>query len=242
MKPQDFPIHISAKEDEIAPLVVMPGDPKRAKYIAENFLEDAKMVSDVRGMSCFTGTYKGTRVSVMGHGMGMPSASIYLFELFYFYKVEKIIRVGTCGVISPEVLVPEIVAVDSIYSESNFAYQFDGSTQRVVYPSKSLLDDLLMTAKETNKKIHVGMGLTCDVFGPYVDIDAILGRIPKDMNPLVEEMEGFAICHVAKYFNKKAACIYTAVDSKFAEEVLTPEQRETSLNDMLILALDAIIK
>ena len=112
------PAHIACTEKEIAPIVVMPGDPLRAKYIAENFLSDAKLVSDTRNMFIYTGTYKGTEITVMGSGMGMPSMSIYAFELFYFYGVEKIIRVGTCGGLIPELNVPDLIVVDS------FAYMY----------------------------------------------------------------------------------------------------------------------
>ena len=127
MKPQQEPIHIVCKnKEDIADIVIMPGDPLRAKYIAENFLENATLITSVRNMLGYTGTYKGKRVTVMGHGMGMPSAGIYAFELFYYFNVQKIIRIGTAGVVSQEVKIPEIVLADQVYSESNFAYQFNG--------------------------------------------------------------------------------------------------------------------
>ncbi len=241
MKPQEFPIHMNCPEGSVAPIVIMPGDPLRAKYIAEKFLTDVQQITSIRNMLGFTGNYKGQRVTVMGHGMGMPSAGIYVFELFYYYNVQKIIRIGTCGVVTPDIKVPEIVLADCIYSESNFAYQYNGYDKNIVYPSKNLVEKIIATANSTNKKLHIGTGMTCDVFGPYVDIDAILNRVPEGINPIVEEMEGFGICHIANSFNREAACLYTAVDSKFSEDVLSPEERERSLDEMITLALDSLI-
>ena len=237
------PIHIKVENNtDIAKLVLMPGDPLRAKYIAENFLEDAKMVTSVRNMFGFTGTYKGKKVTVMGSGMGMPSMGIYSFELFHFFDVDKIIRIGTCGVVSPEVKVPEIILADLIYSESNYAYAFDGYTKNTVEANKKLNREIRLTAKELGTKIHEGAMLTTDVFGPYVDVDKILDRVPSYINLLGEEMEGFALLHTANYFGKQAAVMATAVDSKYSETVLSIEDREKSLNDMITLALESIIK
>ena len=241
MKPQERPIHIECKKEDIASVVIMPGDPLRAKYIAENFLDIAKLVTSVRNMLGFTGTYKGQRVTVMGHGMGMPSVSIYAWELFHFYNVEKIIRIGTAGVVSPDVLVPEVVLADNIYSESNFAFQYNGYGGHTVKPSVNLNKKILEVAKNKNMKIHVGTIMTCDVFGPYININAVLGRIPSGIEPLAEEMEAFGLVHVANSFHKEATCMVTAVDSKFSEVVLSIEQRETALNDMITLALDSLV-
>lgn len=237
------PIHIKVENsNDIAKLVLMPGDPLRAKYIAENFLENAKMVTSVRNMFGFTGTYKGKNVTVMGSGMGMPSMGIYSFELFHFFDVDKIIRIGTCGVVSPDVKVPEIILADLIYSESNYAYAFDGYTKNTVCANKKLNREIRLTAKELGTKLHEGAMLTTDVFGPYVDVDKILDRVPSYINLLGEEMEGFALLHTANYFGKQAAVMATAVDSKYSDTVLSIEDREKSLNDMITLALESIIK
>ncbi|MBQ8192554.1 MAG: purine-nucleoside phosphorylase [Bacilli bacterium] len=240
MKPQDQPIHINAKKDDIAPIVILPGDPLRAKYIAENFLDNAKEVTNVRNMLGFTGTYKGTRVTVMGSGMGMPSCGIYVFELFYYYNVQKIIRIGTCGVSSPKVEIPEIILADKVYSESNFAFSYNGYKENVVVPSQNLVNNIEKCAKEKGLKIHKGTIMTTDVFGPYVDDDALMARVPQGLDILGEEMESFGLIHVANSFNREAAVLVTAVDSKFSDTIVSVEDRQTSLNDMIGLALDSL--
>ncbi len=236
------PIHINAEKGSIAPLVLMPGDPLRAKYIAENFLENAKEVCNLRNMLGYTGTYKGVRVSVIGSGMGMPSMGIYSFELYYFYHVEKIIRIGTCGVVNPNINVPELILATKSYSETNFAYTFDNYDKNITYPSKELNEKIIETSKELGYKLHVGDITTMDVFGPYIDYDRVLNRIPKELNVLGEEMEAFGLFHIASHFQKEASCLLTAVDSKFSDVVLSGEERERSLNDMITLALNSIIK
>jgi len=236
------PIHINASEGSIAELVLMPGDPLRAKYIAENFLEDAKEVCSLRNMLGFTGFYKGVRVSVVGSGMGMPSMGIYSWELCHYFNAKKIIRIGTCGVVSPEVEVPELILANSAHSESNFAYTFNDYEKHVTYPSTELNSKIIETAKELNYKLHVGDVTTMDVFGPFIDYDRVLNRIPKELNVIGEEMEAFALFHIANHFNREAACILTAVDSKFSDVVLSGEDRQNSLNEMITLALETIIK
>lgn len=238
----ETPIHINAKEGSIAELVLMPGDPLRAKYIAENFLEDAKEVCNLRNMLGFTGTYKGVRVSVIGSGMGMPSMGIYAWELYHYFNVKKIIRIGTCGVVSPEVLVPELILANSAYSESNFAYTFNNYKEHITYPSKDLNNLIIEASKELNYKLHVGDVTTMDVFGPFIDYDRVLDRMPKDLNVIGEEMEAFALFHIANHFKREASCILTAVDSKYSDVVLSGEERQNSLNEMITLGLEAIIK
>ena len=236
------PVHINASVNDIAEIVLMPGDPLRAKYIAENFLSDAKEVCNLRNMLGFTGTYKGKRVTVMGSGMGMPSMGIYSWELYHYFNVKKIIRIGTCGAVSKKCLVPDLILATASFSESNFAYTFDNFEGNITYASKELNDKIIKTAEELNYKLHVGNITTMDVFGPYVDYDRILNRIPSELNVLGEEMEAFALFHIANHFNREAACLATVVDSKFSDIVLTGEQRQNSLNEMITLALESIIK
>ena len=241
MKPLKEPVHINAKMGDIADYVLFPGDPLRAKYIAEKFLSNVKQVTDVRNMLGFTGDYKGKRITVMGHGMGMPSVSIYAFELFYYYNVQKIIRIGTCGVCSKEVNIPDIIVADKIFTESNWGFQYDGSTNSLEYPTPSLLRTIEETAHAKNIKIHEGTLITSDIFGPYGADDEQIGRVPKDLNLLGEEMEGFALLHLAYKFEREAAVIVTATDSKFTDKVVTSEERQTSLDDMISLGLDSLI-
>ena len=239
------PIHIEVKDkSDIAQLVLMPGDPLRAKYIAENFLDDAKCITSVRNMLGFTGYYKGKRITVMGSGMGMPSMGIYSFELFHFFDVQKIIRIGTCGAVSPKAQINDMLLSESVYSESNFAYTFNNYDKHVVLADSKLNSDVVLASEELglNDKLHVGMLTTMDVFGPYIDFERVLDRIPKEYDVLGEEMEAFGLIHIANSMNKKATAIATVVDSKFSDVVLTIEERQTSLNNMIKLALEAIIK
>lgn len=236
------PAHIGCTKEEIAPIVVMPGDPLRAKYIAENFLSDAKLVSDTRNMFAYTGTYKGKRLTVMGSGMGMPSMSIYSFELFYFFGVEKIIRVGTCGGLVKEVNVPEIIVADCAYNEGNFAYSYNGDPTHLAYPSKNLTDQILETAEELHLHTHQGTVVTTENFDFYSNYEAMLNRIPKNIKAIAGEMEAFALFHIANSFDKEAACVLTVVDSKFSEVFMSQEDREKSLNESITLVLESIIK
>lgn len=239
------PIHIEVeKKEDIAKFVLMPGDPLRAKYIADNFLENAKCVTSVRNMLGFTGTYKGVSLTVMGSGMGMPSMGIYSFELFHFFGVEKIIRIGTCGAVSPKANINDILLSESVYSESNFAYTYNNYRERVVMADKSLNENVVKAANDLglNDKLHKGMLTTMDVFGPYIDFERVLSRIPKEYEVLGEEMEAFGLIHVANSMKRSATAIATVVDSKFSDVVLSIEERQTSLNNMIKLALEAIIK
>lgn len=241
------PIHIKVdNKEDIASLVLMPGDPLRAKYIAENFLDDAKLVTSVRNMLGYTGTYNGIKVTVMGSGMGMPSMSIYAFELIHFFGVKKIIRIGTCGAVSPKAGVGEILLSDKVYSESNFAYTYNDYKDNVVIANKELNDTIIATSKELGMqdKLHVGMLTTMDVYGPYIDYDRVLERIPSEYKDKIlgEEMEAFALVHIANTMGRKATAMATVADSKFSNVVMSIEDRQKSLDDMITLALEAIIK
>lgn len=239
------PIHIEVEnKSDIAPLVLMPGDPLRAKYIAENFLSDAKLVTSVRNMYGFTGTYKGVRVTVMGSGMGMPSMGIYAFELFHYFNVQAIIRIGTCGAVSPKAGINDMILASQVYSESNFAYTYNNYRKRVVDANEELNKKVIEASKELGieTNVHLGMLTTMDVFGPYIDFDRVLDRIPDEYEILGEEMEAFGLIHIANSMGRCATTIATVVDSKFSNVVLSIEERQTSLNKMIKLALEAIIK
>ena len=234
------PAHIDCSKEEIADTVIMPGDPLRAKYISEKYLTDAKLVTSARNMFGYTGYYNGKRVTVMGHGMGMSSASIYAFELFYFFGVNKIIRIGTCGALSPNLRVPDLIVADRSYTESNFAYSYNGDPTHIAYPSKNLTKRILDVASQKNEDVKFGTVLCTEQFGFYSDNEHVISRIPENIKPIAEEMETFALFHIADSFDKDAAAILTVVDSKYSEDFLSIEDRERSLDRMITLALDSI--
>lgn len=235
------PAHIECTKEDIADVVIMPGDPLRAKYIAEHFLENAKLVNKIRNMYAYTGEYKGHRLTVMAHGMGMPSVSIYAFELFYFFGVKKIIRIGTCGALQPEIDIPDLIIADESYTEANFAYSYNGDPTHYSYPTKKLTEHIIEKSKEKGLKVHVGTVMCTEQFGFYSDNEHVLKRVPEGTRLLGEEMETFALFHIANSFERESAAILTVVDSKYKEAFLTPEERETSLNNMITLALDSVI-
>lgn len=237
----DSPIHIEANAD-IGELVIFPGDPLRAKYIAEKYLEGSKLVTNIRNMSGYTGFYKGKKITVMGSGMGMPSASIYLFELVHYFHAKKVIRIGTCGAVSPKMEIGDIILANRVYSESNFAYTYNNYPKYVVEASKVLNKNIKEASGENNIKVQEGMLTTMDVFGPYIDFERVLKRIPDEYEILGEEMEAFGVIHVANSLGIEATTMATVVDSKYSKVVLSPEERETNLNNMIKLAIEAIIK
>lgn len=232
--------HNEAKLGEIAKTVIMPGDPLRAKYIAENFLDDYKLVNSVRGIYTYTGTYKGKEVTIMASGMGMPSMGIYSYELYKFYEVENIIRIGSCGSYKPELKLFDIVLAENVFSEGNFALTLNNEDCHIA-SSNSILNNIITnTAKENNIDIFVGNTVCTDCFDVYMtDVNQFLARVPEGFNPASAEMEAFALFYVAKILNKKAACLMSVVDSKFIKDVATPEERQTGLNTMIRLALDS---
>ena len=235
--------HNEANKGDFAKTVIMPGDPLRAKYIAENFLDDYKLVNQVRGMLAYTGTYKGKEISIMAHGMGMPSVGIYSYELFKFYDVENIIRIGSCGGYKPELKLFDIVLSENVFSESNYALTLNNDDCHIVSSSKELNSIIENTAKETNTNFISGNTVSTDCFDVYMtDVNKFIKRLPENFNPVSVEMEAFALFYNAKLLNKKASCLMSVVDSKFIKNVATAEERQTGLNNMIKLALDSAIK
>lgn len=235
--------HNEANKGDFAKTVIMPGDPLRAKYIAENFLDNYKLVNQVRGMLAYTGTYKGKEISIMAHGMGMPSVGIYSYELFKFYDVENIIRIGSCGGYKPELKLFDIVLSENVFSESNYALTLNNDDCHIVSSSKELNSIIENTAKETNTNIISGNTVSTDCFDVYMtDVNKFIKRLPENFNPVSVEMEAFALFYNAKLLNKKASCLMSVVDSKFIKNVATAEERQTGLNNMIKLALDSAIK
>ena len=231
--------HIEAKKCEIAKTVLMPGDPLRAKYIAETYLENYKLVNNVRGMYAYTGTYKDKEITVMASGMGMPSIGIYSYELFKFYDVENIIRVGSAGSYVEDLNIFDVVLVDSCYSESSFAKTQNDCEDNILNSNDELNKIIIETARETNKKIFVERIHSSDVF--YKENNEY-SKLVEKYGVKAVEMESFALFHNAKVLNKKATCLLTISDSFITHEETTSEQRQTSFNEMITLALDSAIK
>ena len=234
--------HNEANLGDIAKTVIMPGDPLRAKYIAENFLDNYKLVNSVRGMYAFTGNFKGKEITVMASGMGMPSMGIYSYELYKFYGVENIIRIGSCGAYRPDLKLFDIVLSENVFSEGNFALTLNNENCHIVSSNKDLNDVIKSTANQTNINILSGNTVCTDCFDVYMtDVNQFLTRIPENFNPTAAEMEAFALFYVAKVLNKKAACLMSVVDSKYIKEIATPEERQTGLNNMIKLALESAV-
>ena len=229
--------HIEVKDaNKIAKTVLMPGDPLRAKYIADTFLENVEQFNGVRGMLGFTGTYKGRRISVMGSGMGMPSIGIYSYELFKFYGVEQIVRIGSAGAYSPELNLYDVVVVKEAYSESSFAYT-QGKEKREVIPSNQELSEKIMDiAKDLNIKTHYERIHSSDVF--YREGESIVKDMYENKKCVCVEMESFALFHNANVLGKKAACILTISDSLVTHEVTTSEERQNAFTQMMRIALE----
>lgn len=234
--------HNNANIGEIAKNVIMPGDPNRAKFIAEKYLENAKLVSDVRGILAYTGTYKGKEITVMASGMGMPSMGIYSYELYKFYNVKNIIRIGSCGSYSKDLKLFDIILSENCYTEGNFALTMNNDNCHIVSSDNSLNSIIEKTAEENNIKIIKGNTVCTECFDVYMtDVNQFLERVPKDFNPISAEMEAFALFYTAKILGRKACCLMSVVDSKYITDIATPEERQTGLNNMIKLALDSTL-
>lgn len=233
--------HINAEKNDFAKTVLMPGDPKRAELIANKYLENAKLVTDVRGIVGYTGTYKGREISVMASGMGMPSMGIYSYELFKVFDVENIIRIGSCGSYKKELNLLDLILVDKTYTEGNYALTANNENIHIVDGNKFLNDKIEEKAKKLNIKITKGTTSCSEAFY-MTDESKFFERVPKDIELLGVEMEAFALLYNAKMLNKKAACILTVTDGIYFEEKLTAEQREKSLDKMIELALESAIE
>lgn len=230
--------HNNAQVGDIAKTVLMPGDPLRAKFIAETFLENSVQFNTVRNMFGYTGTYKGKKVSVMGSGMGMPSIGIYSYELYKFYGVENIIRIGTAGAYSPKLDVFDTVLAKDCWSESTYALAQGGNTSDVQLPSPQLNEKIEQAAKELGIELTLGRIHSSDVF--YHE-DAYNFDFYNDHGCDVVEMESFALFHNAKVLGKHAACLVTVSDSLVTHKETTAEERQTSFTNMMKIALEAAI-
>lgn len=234
MKPYPTP-HIDASPEDFAPVVLMPGDPLRAKHIAENFLKDAALVNNVRGIQGYTGTYRGQRISVMASGMGMPSIGIYSYELFQFFGVEAILRVGSAGGMQPHVHLRDIVLGQGACTDSAYARNFALPGTYAPIASWHLLELCTAAAKSAGLAFHVGNVLSSDIF--YNDSPDTAERWRK-MGVLAVEMEAAALYMNAARAGKHALAICTVSDHLLTGEATTARERQASFTDMMRLALD----
>jgi purine-nucleoside phosphorylase len=232
-------IHIAAKENEIAETVLLPGDPLRAKYIATNFLQDAKCYNEVRNMFGFTGTYKGKLISVQGTGMGVPSISIYVNELMQSYNVQNLIRVGTCGAIQKDVHVRDVILAMSSSTDSNInRIIFGGGIDFAPTANFELLKNAYDAGLEKGLNLKAGNVFTADMFyNDYSDLEKLA-----QYQILAIEMETSALYTLAAKYGRKALSILTVSDHILTGEETTAEERQLTFNDMIEVALEAAIK
>lgn len=231
-------IHINAKQGEIADVVLLPGDPLRAKYIAETFLEDVTCYNEVRNMFGFTGTYKGKRISVQGTGMGVPSISIYITELMQDYDVKKLIRVGTCGAIQKDVKVRDVIIAQSASTDSKMNEILFNGIDYAPTANFDLLLKAYQAGVEAGLNIKVGNVFTADMFYSEVNQNEKLARY----GVLAVEMETAALYTLAAKFDRQALSILTVSDHILTGELTTAEERQTTFNDMIHVALEVAIQ
>jgi len=227
--------HNSAKMGDFAETVLLPGDPLRARFIAENFLTDVVQVNGVRNMFGYTGYYKGKKVSVMGSGMGMPSIGIYCYELYAFYGVKTIIRVGSCGAYVPECKLYDIIIAQGACTNSNWAHQYGLPGTYSAIADFETLKKAYDVCQEKGYRTHVGNILSSDIF--YNDQPEVWQKWAK-MGCLGVEMESYALYATAASLGKKALCILTVSDSLVSKEETTAEERQTSFKQMMEVALE----
>ena len=230
--------HISAERGDFARTVLMPGDPLRAKFIADTYLQDVKLVTSVRNVLGFTGTYNGKRVSVMASGMGIPSMGIYSYELFKVYGVENIIRIGTTGTYIPELKLFDTILATGAYSESTYAKTQSGETRDTLYPSEELNAVIREKAAALNIPLKEGIVHSADVF--YMDeAHSDVSWFVNEKKCICAEMESFGLFHTANSLGKKAACLLSVSDSVISPETTTSEQRRVAFINMMKVALEA---
>lgn len=233
-------VHIGAKAGEIADTILLPGDPLRAKYIAETYLENVFQYNEVRGMYGYTGTYKGTQISVQGTGMGIPSISIYVNELIQSYDVKKLIRVGTCGAIQKDIQVRDIILAQGSTTDSQVNRMVFSGIDYAPLADFYLLKTAYEIASENNNNIRVGNIFTSDTF--YRDNALEVNELLAKYNVLAIEMETTALYTLAAKFNRKALSILTVSDHVLTGEETTADERQTSFHEMMKISLETAIR
>ena len=230
--------HNNAPEGAFAKTVLMPGDPLRAKFIAETFLEDAVLVNNVRGVQGYTGTYKGVRVSVMASGMGCPSMGIYSHELFHFFGVENILRIGSAGAMTEKLQLQDIVMAQGVCSDSNYAHQFGLNGSFAAIANYELLETAVAVAREKGVQPNVGNVFASDTFYNKSYSPMKWG----EMGILATEMESYALYCNAAEAGKRALAICTISDSLVTGEQLSAEDRQLSFRNMMEIALEVAVR
>lgn len=232
-------VHIESNKEDIAPIVLMPGDPNRSEYMAKKYLTDYKLVNSVRGMKAYTGYYKDRLVTIFPSGMGCPSMGIYSYELFKFYDVESIIRVGSFGAYSNKLKLKDIMLVSGSYSKSDYARELDGYEDEFIQSSDQVNNVIEGVARNINKKYVKGNIYCSDAFYEN-DYDYTDRATKKDV--LGIEMETFALFNNARKLKKKATALLSVSDLFFSDDKLSSEDREKSFDDMMLLALESCLK
>lgn len=230
--------HINAKPEDFAKTVLMPGDPLRSKFIAENFLENPVLVNNVRGVQGYTGTYKGTRVSVMASGMGMPSIGIYSYELYNFFGVENIMRIGSAGSLSKNIKIRDIVVAMGACTNSDYARQFNLPGTLAPIADYTLLKEAIKSCENANARFHVGNVVSSDTF---YDADPTVNDRWASMGVMAVEMEAAALYMNAIKARKRALAILTISDNIVTGEATTAEERQNSFTQMMEVALNTAV-
>lgn len=233
-------VHIGAKQGEIADKILLPGDPLRAKFIAETFLEDSKLYNEVRGMYGYTGTYKGERISVQGTGMGVPSISIYVNELIQSYDVKKLIRVGTCGAIQKDVKVRDVILAQGATTDSKMNQLIFKGIDYAPIADFDLLKNAYDAGLDKGLNLRVGNVFTSDTF--YRDNAKEVNELLAKYQVLAIEMETTALYTLAAKYGRQALSVLTVSDHIVTGEETSAEERQTTFNEMMEIALDAVIK
>lgn len=233
-------VHNKAEKGQIAKTVLMPGDPLRAKYVADNFLENAVLVNNVRGVQGHTGTWKGVPVTVMASGMGMPSIGIYSWELYSAYDVENIIRIGTTGALQEELELRDVILAQAACTDSNYTKRFGVTGSFAPIADYKLLRTAEDCALEAGLNVRVGNILSSDMF--YYADGMSEAEAWKKLGVMAIEMEAAALYTNAAYFHRRALCIGTVTDHIFRAEYLDAKDRQSSLDQMIRIALDTAVR
>ena len=229
--------HIEAKLEDIADIVIMPGDPLRAKMIAEKYLKDYKLVNKVRNNYAYTGYFNGKLVTIMSSGMGMGSIGIYSYELFKIYNVKRIIRIGTCGSYTNDLKVYDTILATSVYTDSNFEFVQTGTENNILQGFSALNDKLIQSSKELGIDLKTGVIHSSDVFYRQTNN---YKQIYEKYNCKAVEMESYALLATAHLLNKEAACLLTVSNSFVDDSTTTSEERQNKFFDMIEIALNTL--